>query len=139
MISFIIYFHSSRLDNLSQTLRFLEYNEPNLDRELILVCQDQCDTNFKNATLIQLHLTTYHKAKMCNIGVQKANNDKIVILDSDRILPYRYFEKVDELIIDRTIISCDRHYKLSIPYTDAQINDNIDLIMCADFKSINKE
>ena len=38
-----------------------------------------------------LNLQIYNKPFMCNSGVEYSINDKIVILDSDRILPDNYF------------------------------------------------
>lgn len=94
MISFIIYTHSFRKDNLIETISSLEKNEPNLNAEIIIVFQDNIDISISCKWLIKkqfLDIDTYKKPLMCNIGVGLASSDIIVILDSDRILPENYF------------------------------------------------
>ena len=44
----------------------------------------------------------YNKPKMCNLGVEEAQYENIVILDSDRILPPNYFnsQKLETKVLD---------------------------------------
>ena len=100
MISFVFYFSSRRIDNLRQTLRFLSKNENLKDKEVILVCNDSVQDDFllPNYKLYNLNLDTYNKPNLCNFGVSKANCDIVALLDSDRILPFGYFEDIAKKI-----------------------------------------
>jgi hypothetical protein len=137
MISFIIYFHSSRIKHLQQTIRFLEKREPTQEFELILVCQDSISpflTNFKSTKLFNLDVKDYCKPKMCNFGVNQAENDKIVILDSDRILPSYYFTHNANKLNNKEVITTHKLYSLVKEYNDDEIeNNHIELI--SDFRS----
>jgi hypothetical protein len=95
--TFIIYFCSSRVDNLLQTLRYLQRREPILSRcEVLLMCQDEVDSvdTPVQHQLINLKLPEFNKAVMANKGVMLAQSDKIVLLDGDRLLPANYFTKM---------------------------------------------
>lgn len=132
-VSFVIYFCSQRIENLKQTLRFLNKRE-NLEKsEVLLICQDECDNVF-NYKLINLKLDLYHKTKMCNVGVELAKNQKIVLLDSDRILPHNYFEKTSKTINQGEFISTWKMFKLKKQYSDDQIEKN-EIEKIKDFKS----
>lgn len=122
-ISFVIYFCSQRIDNLKQTIRFLNKREDLSSSELLLVCQDKCENLFGNK-VINLNLDFYHKTKMCNIGVELAKNQKIVLLDSDRILPYNYFKKTSKQISQGEFVSTWKMFKLKKQYSDDQIEQN---------------
>jgi hypothetical protein len=139
MISFVIYYHSSRLDNLNQTLRFLRKRE-NLDAELILVCQDQYelqeDTGFKTYQY-NMNMSFYHKAKMCNFGVGKASYDVVALIDSDRILPEGYFSRCLTDIKPRDFISTEALYRLKKEYSDEEIENDENLEKYQDFRSLD--
>ena len=141
MISFVLYFHSSRIENLEQTLRFLYKNEPELhSAEIILICQNQINyikSLFENTKFFNLNLKTYNKAKMCNFGVSQCSYDIIAILDSARILPLNYFKK-NLCIPKQKIASCYRLLKLSKFYTDEEIENN-QFVFTEDFKSKENE
>ena len=127
--SFIIGFQSNRLDNLFQTIRFLEQRESNLLDlcEIILVCQDQCQeirTKFKHTRLLNLNINEYIRPFMLNTGAYYANSDIIIILDSDRIMPYNYFNISINKLQKRTIISPKHILKLNTPYSDNDIEHN---------------
>lgn len=96
LASFIIGFHTRRLDNLLQTIRFLELWHPAVvaDSELILVCQDRCgkiDNAFKETQHFNLEVENMQLPKLSNFGVEQAYSENIVLLESDRILPPGYF------------------------------------------------
>jgi predicted glycosyltransferase involved in capsule biosynthesis len=75
---------------------------------------------------------------MCNLGVNKSQSNKIVLLDSDRILPHRYFEHCFDLLDDYDFITTRCHYSLNKPYTDDDIIiDAIDKTQ--DFRSTTNE
>lgn len=95
-ITFVICLHSTRIENLKQTIRLLEKKEPNLiGSELIINFHDSYDedliSSVFNIKKNNLNLEIYNKPFMCNYGVNKASNEIVCILDSDRILPYNYF------------------------------------------------
>lgn len=137
MISFVIYFHSSRLQNLQQTLRFLSKHEKVSEYELILVCHDSIETfstNFGNTKLFNLNLESYCKPKMCNFGVNQATKDIIILLDSDRILPKNYFSVNAKRLKEKEIIVPYRLYSLDREYSDEEIlSGKVGLIQ--DFRS----
>jgi cellulose synthase/poly-beta-1,6-N-acetylglucosamine synthase-like glycosyltransferase len=96
--SFVIPFHPARLDNLLQTIRLMHVLDTTVveSSELLLMCQDNCGTfptPFKETRLFNLRLTDMHRAKSINKGVEAARSDKIVFMDSDRVLPRGYFEE----------------------------------------------
>lgn len=124
--SFVVCFHSSRRDNLSQMLRFLCRRETSLvsNSELILVCQDQFgihDTAFAKTKLFNLEQTVYNRPKMLNYGVNQAEGDVLVLLDSDRILPDRYFEQCVAKAKKGLCISVNQLHQLLSPATDEQV------------------
>lgn len=126
MISFVFYFSSKRLDNLNQTLRFLK-NRENLDEnEVVLVCNDEINSNFSipNYKIINLNLQSYNKPKMCNVGISEASNKIVALLDSDRILPANYFKNNAKKLNSKEFISTTNLIKLIKDYSDEEIEQN---------------
>lgn len=125
MISFVIYYHSSRVGNLEQTLRFLERREPELvgKAEIVLICQDECRPPITKFRIKQfdLNLSRYLKPVMCNHGVRNAKYQKIVLLDSDRILPAGYFTRNTALMTPKQVITTECLFSLDKDYTDEEI------------------
>lgn len=68
--------------------------------EVILMCNDRSDEEFNipNYKIFNLNLDTYNKPLLCNFGVDKAKFDVVALLDSDRILPIRYFENKAKIL-----------------------------------------
>jgi predicted glycosyltransferase involved in capsule biosynthesis len=126
MISFVFYFSSKRLENLEQTLRFLDKNEDLKNKEVILVCNDSINKDFKipNYKIFNLNLDSYMKPKMCNFGVDKSTCDIVALLDSDRILPNRYFEKNAKELNKKEFVSTLVLHKLLENYSDNDIELN---------------
>lgn len=138
-ISFVIYFHSSRIDNLLQTIRFLENREPELlCGELILVCHDSCNSvkaKFDSVKQFNLQHKIYHKSYFCNYGVNMASSDIIILLDSDRVLPENYFTKCVNYVDNGMFITTKSLYNLVQQYTDEEIqSDKIQKV--DDFRSV---
>lgn len=125
-ISFVIYTHSFRLNNLKQTLRFLERREPQLaGSEIVLVFQDGCKNPPDSARFaIRTHsmkMDTYVKPKMCNVGVSLASHPIVAILDSDRILPHGYFLRNAKQLQAKEIVTTKSLRQCLAPATDEQI------------------
>lgn len=142
MISFVIYYHSSRIENLKQTLRFLEKREPQLIlcSEIILVCQDESPiiTSKFNIKQLNLKTDTYKKPFMCNIGVENSKNEIIVLLDSDRILPKEYFTNNTKIVTRGMTITTELLFSLRDDYSDDQIESG-NVCKIPDFRSKTNE
>lgn len=128
LASFLIPFHTWRIDNLTQTLRFLYLNHPDVvtESEVILLCQDQCgqiDTKFKNTILQNMRLDVMKKPFVLNHGVTLAESELLVILDSDRVLPRDYFRKVIEAFTPNTMVTTAKMHQLLHAVGDHDIID----------------
>lgn len=142
-VSFIIPYHPSRMDNLLQTLFFLEKREPNLLRqsELVLLCNTEASkfsTSFAETVHIDLHLKDYSRTKMLNLGVNSAKADKIILLDSDRILPISYFSIAIGVLQEGMVISTEKLYNLAHPYTNEEIQRG-EVARYPDFRSVTNQ
>src|SRR6267154_2338229 len=105
--SFVICFHTARIDNMLQTLRFLtnDHTEVIGDCYFDGVCQDDLDKlpteqreeldalceKFHRSCLTSLNVKEMHLPHLTNHAIENAETDKIVVLESDRILPKGYF------------------------------------------------
>lgn len=124
MISFVFYAHSSRIDNLLQTLRILEQKETKFwYKEIIVVFQDNA-IDLKGIKTVGLNLKTYHKPKQCNIGVKLAKYPVVALLDSDRILPSNYFFDKCREIKRGQFITCSVLHNCKNIYSDNDILRN---------------
>lgn len=121
MISFVYYFHTSRTENLRQSLRML-FKREKVVGEVILVCNDQSDEEFEGCRLYNMNLSTYQKPKMCNLGVSLASHGVVAILDSDRVLPEGYFGSVLETMKRGQFVSCLNMWNLEDKCTDEKID-----------------
>lgn len=133
MISFVIYFHSRRTDNLRQMLRLL-FSREKSEKEVVLVCNDETKEEFPGCKVLNMNLSEYRKPKMCNAGVQEAKGEIVALLDSDRILPTSYFGTNSAIIKRGEFVSCEKILKLSRPHTDEEIENEI-LDFEEDFRS----
>lgn len=87
---------------------------------------------------MDLGLDRYMKPLMCNVGVGLAKNAKIVLLDSDRILPYSYFSRAAEELDAGTVITTKRLYNLDREYSDWEI-ENDAVVKTEDFRTEDNE
>ena len=142
MVSFVIYYHSSRIENLRQTIRFLENRESELisTSEIVLVCQDESESISSKFPIKQFNLNTdtYNKPIMCNHGVRSSTHEIIVLMDSDRILPHNYFTRNTKIATLGKTITTERLFFLEDDYSDIQIESG-DIVKTADFKSKTNE
>jgi len=122
MISFVFYASVERCDNLKQTLRMLEQREKLIDKEIIIVWQDE-GPQIENTTSINLKMDTYRKPKQCNEGVKAATNKIVALLDSDRILPKNYFAEQSSKLVEKEFITTTHLLKCKKPYEDHQIDE----------------
>jgi hypothetical protein len=135
--SFVIGFHTARMDNLLQTLRFLTADHADVVAEsyISLVCQDTCDRvsgalmdeleglreKFKRSCVTEMSLTEMRLPHITNMGVEDAETDKVVVLESDRILPAGYFAAALAEVRDGVQVTCRQTRKLVATASDAQI------------------
>lgn len=139
MLSFIIPFHTARFENLLQTLRFLVVNQKEiiLNSELVTVCQDSIEFLVNNQTKELSDLSGEFKvnkhfnmeenemilAKMINVGVRNCSLNKVIVLESDRILPKDYFKNVENEIKPKICITCKYMKKLTKTANDEEITN----------------
>lgn len=135
--SFVIGFHTARIDNLLQTLRFLlaDHKDVFTDSYLSLVCQDNCDDlppqqleeleslreQSHRSCIINLSLPCMQLPYVTNLGMEDAETEKVFILESDRILPAGYFAAVLDELKPGVQITCRNMKKLAKPATDDEI------------------
>ena len=151
--SFIIGFHTRRFDNLLQTLRFLTFNHNEVIEkcQLVTVCQDEvsqeqllkvslpcfdCDSeaithfeqyasNFGQWVHFDLNEPCMKLPKITNFGIEKSKSKKLIILESDRILPSGYFAKTLAELKEGVQITTKNMVKLAQPTMDEEIIDDI--------------
>lgn len=124
--SVIIPFSSDRLNNLQQTLRFLSLESCFLNSQIILICNDyipKLEHNFRYLNLINLNSDIYCRARMCNIGVSESIFEKLVILDSDRVLINSYFEKYIKNLKENECITAKKIRQTYKDLTDEEIKN----------------
>lgn len=124
------------MDNLLQTLRFLVKDHPIVsDCQLITVCQnsleflpfnfvkefDDLKSHFARADHFDMELDEMSLPIVTNWGVDYADSNKVIILESDRILPSGYFNAVIDQIGPSISITCSNMKKLTKPATDDEI------------------
>jgi len=126
--SFIIGFHTARKDNLLQTLRFLDrWHFYTIQQcELITVCQDTLNFEIPSNMWFRhkhfdLNLSEMSLPVVTNFGIDQSEFEKIIILESDRILPQNYFSSVIEQLHDGLQITTLNMKKLAKEYVDFEI------------------
>lgn len=126
LASFVITFHTRRLDNLFQTIRFLNYwHKATIQQcELLLICQDQCgpiESGFKETKLFNMKLKEMSLPIQINKGVKEAKSNLIVLLESDRILAEGYFQEVFDTIQPKEIVTTNKMWRISKMVSDEDI------------------
>lgn len=133
LASFVIGFHTARIDNLLQTLRFLIKDHPEVvsDSLLILACQDtttnlnehlqefrSLQSVFAKSLVLDMNLPCMQLPKLTNVAIDLTETDRVIILESDRILPCGYFQSVIEQLGEGVQITCRKMKKLLEPTSD---------------------
>lgn len=126
-LTFIIYFHPSRVNNLTQTIYFLERRNSKLrsSSEIIFICQEeikQVSSSFKHM-IINMKEGRYYKSKGYNIAARMASGNQLCFLDSDRILPDGYYELNSHRLQPNQIISTEILLPLDCDLTYNQIEN----------------
>jgi hypothetical protein len=102
MLSIFIMFSADRLPQLKTTIQCLEGMELYEDCQKILVCDDA--TNYEppgwDVIVVPREDHPFCWSKMWRAGVDAAKFDKILYLDSDRILPRHYLTRVNDELKD---------------------------------------
>lgn len=130
--SFIIPFPIERIDNVTQTLRFLSHHHKELiqESEVLLMCQNRSgylESNFKETQVHSMKLPCMQKGKLLNEGARLAKSEVLVFLDSDRILPKGYFAEVIGGLKKNSAVSTTNMRRLTRPASDEEILiDNYD-------------
>ena len=133
-VSFIIGFHTARTDNLLQTLHFLEkwHSEVISECELVTVCQDKAEKetysqihelaeSFKTFNHFDLDLPCMQLPYVTNFGIEKTKSEKLIILESDRILPEGYFSDVIDQLEEGIQITTKNMKKLQSEVANCEI------------------
>lgn len=141
--SFVIHFHTGRMDNLLQTLRFLEKNHPEVvsKSQLVTVCQNNCkplENGFFDYKHLNMDVENMQLPKLTNTGVANCDAEKIIILESDRVLPRGYFAEVIDEMQPRHQYTTLEMDKLTAPATDEEIEAG-DYKTTCDNRSPNNE
>lgn len=124
LTSIIIPFSEDRHDNLYQMLRFLHHDKwLMINSELILVCQNGY-IEIDGANIINCRMDYYCRSKMINTGVAASKGKILILLDSDRILPNGYFEKVCKKLKEYQCITTKNLWQLIESVSDQQIIQN---------------
>lgn len=137
LASFIIGFHTERFDNLLQTLRFLTENHSEVTKEsqLITLCQNDLlekpvpgtgqffahSESFKRFDHFDLKLSCMQLPYVTNFGVKRSVSERLIILESDRILPKGYFADVLIQLQPGVQITTKKMRKLKKEATDQEI------------------
>jgi hypothetical protein len=154
LASFVIGFHTARIDNLLQTLRFLvdDHAEVVKDCYLEAVCQDCVDVlppnqydeldiireSFHRSCITSLNLKHMHLPFVTNHGIENAETDKIIVLESDRILPKGYFASVIAEMKEGVQITCGHMKKLTHMTSDEDIK-RMNFIATDEYRSNSNE
>lgn len=125
--TFIIYFHPDRLDNLNQVIRLMRLKETGLFPcvEILLLCQEKVNSEAfgdPNIKVINLEQGKYWKSTAYNQAARLATCDKLVFLDSDRVmLRQAYYTHYLTCLKPKTIITPSIVFDLHKPASDEDI------------------
>lgn len=152
--SFVIGFHTARIENLLQTLRFLAFDhEDVLSRsQLVLVCQDTCEALPKHqldeleslrecserSVLANRELSCMQLPVLTNLGVRLAEAEKVIVLESDRLLPTGYFARVLDELRPGVQITTKKMLKLTQAVSDHELR-NGEYSFVEEFRSESNE
>lgn len=137
--TFVICLHTQRIDNLLQTIRFLidDHLEVVENSALEVLFQDSYgDLNknnyeeleslrekFEKSCISSYELNQMRLPFLTNEGVKDADTEKIIILESDRILAKGYFAKVLSELKPGVQITCQSIMKCTAAFSDEEIKN----------------
>lgn len=152
LASFIITFHTERLDNLKQTLKFLvrDHNDVVKKSQLVTVCQNILTEEqrkeirdylncFELSNHFDLNVKCMQLPILTNFGIKQSLSEKLIILESDRILPAGYFKETINQLSAGKSISCFKMIKFTNPMTDQDIDNKVMDYASNEFRSKSNE
>ena len=134
--SFVITFHTSKINNFLQTLRFLVRNFPEVpESQLTTICLNTIDflpyeyceefKSVKQAFYHAEHFDANDKRSEClHHGICYSSSDKIIVLECDRIAPKGYSTAALEQVKPNSYVCCKNIKKITKPATDDEILSN---------------
>lgn len=112
MLSIFIMFSRDRFRQLERTISFLRRNKLFQDCQKTLVVDGRSDRVFEDFEMIQVPRLggQFSWANMWDAGVATARHPAILYLDSDRLVPSDYLERVLDTVRDDQFLFTARHY-----------------------------
>ena len=108
MISIFVMYSADRLPQLKTTIRCLEAMDGYQDCQKILVADETTNISPDGWDVVEVPRPKgqFNWAAMWDAGVAMSKHDKILYLDSDRILPRDYLTRVWETLEDNKVLFC---------------------------------
>ena len=134
--SFVVTFHTSKINNFLQTLRFLVRNFPEFsESQLTTVCLNTIDflpyeywdefRHIRQAFDHAEHFDANDKRSEClHHGFCYSSCNKIIVLECDRIAPKGYSTAALEQVKPNSYVYCKNTRKITKPVTDNEILSN---------------
>jgi len=115
MISIFIMYSSDRKTYLKKQIEHMR-NMPLYDEcQKILVLDGELNVDFEELEVVPLEKEeSFNWSAAWSAGVNASKNDKILYLDSDRLLPLNYLERIEPLIEDNKIIYASNMFTLCL-------------------------
>lgn len=115
MLSIFIMYSKDRLEHLKYTISCLEDMPLYKESQKILVFDGKSDfvPNDWQAVQVPRINGEFCWGRMWDAGVFSSNNENIVYLDSDRLLPKNYLELINENIQDDLFIFSSMHFMMT--------------------------
>lgn len=134
MISIFIMYSTDRSEALEYTLSCLREMPLYEECQKTLVVDGKIDSIPYDWEAIQVPRidNKFCWGRMWDAGVLTANNEKIVYLDSDRLLPTSFLELVNENVEDNLFIFTSRHFQMRSKPTIEQCKNSLQSESLAD-------
>lgn len=114
MLSIFIMYSTDRKKPLAHTMRCLQRMTFYDKCQKTLVVDGRADEIYEGWNIVQVPRIggKFCWARMWDAGVETAWFEKIVYLDSDRLLPPNYLELVLEKLVDRSFVFTSKHFQM---------------------------